>query len=177
MIENGKDIYIITEDSDYRSSFDDSRFSPVLRWEWETRKKSKVFFYRRLSSFFKEKHPDIKLASELKKRILIDRLIVSSTFKMTRNILKKLAGITTFTDEEVLSIAQAATSNSQIYLIGEDYDINYFIISILSDHESALDDSLKNFLFHAFKYISFDESEGRLVEIDRSPRPKASGDE
>ena len=51
-MNEGEDLYIIAEDSDYRSKFDDSRFSPVLKWEWKTKKKSEVFFYRRLSSFF-----------------------------------------------------------------------------------------------------------------------------
>ena len=63
-----------------------------------------------------------------------------------------------------MSIAQAATNNKQIYMIGEDHDINHFLITILSGHEAACDDILRSSLASAFLEIEFDESTGRMTK-------------
>jgi PIN domain len=162
-VPDGEDLYIIAEDSDYRSKFDDSRFSPVLKWEWRVRKKSQVYFYRKLSSFFKEKHPEIKLASELEKRVLIDKLVSSSSYQRSRTILGKLAKINDLTDAEVEMIAEAATDNEQIWRIGSELDINEYLINILSGHDENLDPTLKTYLVAVFAHIGFDELTGHVV--------------
>ena len=62
-VPNGQDLYLITDDKDYCSPLDGSVFNSFLLQEWEEKKESRLFYYRRLSSFFKERFPDIKLAS------------------------------------------------------------------------------------------------------------------
>jgi len=47
-------------------------------------------FYRRLSQFFKEHYPEIKLASELEKELAIRSLINSGNFASTHSAIDKL---------------------------------------------------------------------------------------
>jgi predicted nucleic acid-binding protein len=76
----GTDIFFISGDSDYCSPLDEEQFSAYLLNEWKTKKQSNLVFYKKLSSFFKEKSPDIKIATDLEKGKIISDLVGSSNF-------------------------------------------------------------------------------------------------
>ena len=77
----GEPLYFISDDKDFCSPLDEGMFDPFLLGEWEKIKLSKLFFYKRLSGFLKEKFPDINLANEGEKDLLIRDLANSSSFR------------------------------------------------------------------------------------------------
>ena len=50
-VPDGEDLFFISADRDYSSSFDDKNFNPFLRGEWETKKNSNIMFFRSLVEF------------------------------------------------------------------------------------------------------------------------------
>jgi predicted nucleic acid-binding protein len=134
-----EDLHFIGGDKDYRSALDDDRFNEFLLREWIDTKKSNIAFYRVLSAFFKEKFPEIKLASELEKETLIASLATSGTFARTHFLVAQLAKNPEFTAAQANNIIQAATSNNQVLWIANDADVNDFLVSVIAKHEAAID--------------------------------------
>jgi predicted nucleic acid-binding protein len=93
----GKDLQVITDDRDYISVLDENRLKEFLVEEWEDRKKSKVLFHRRLSSFFKSHFPQINLASDLERELAIRALAASASFATTHACVARLSKYTQFT--------------------------------------------------------------------------------
>jgi PIN domain len=60
-----EDFYIITDDKDFASVLFTDHFNPFLHHEWAKHKSSKLFYYKSLSAFFRERHPDIHFAPDL----------------------------------------------------------------------------------------------------------------
>lgn len=145
-VPDESDIYFVSEDADYQSKVNSDIFSPFLTKEWEQEKNGKIHFFKRLSSFFKEKFPEIDLASELEKSLLIQKLGKSMAFANTRSILKKLSKFTDFSLTEAKAVIEAANSNNQVFWIMEDKDINKILQSIVKGHEDKIDEeALKDF--------------------------------
>ena len=143
-VEDKRDLYLIADDADYRAEGSDDEFSPFLKWEWSCRKNGEVRYYRRLSSFFKEKFPDIRLATELEKGILIDELAGSPTFKATRRTLRSLAKFDDFTDDQANEILEAAIGNNQVYWLGDEPHIRKTLRRLLEPHWSSLDNEARS---------------------------------
>ncbi|WP_435018584.1 PIN domain-containing protein [Tundrisphaera sp. TA3] len=138
-VEDGHDLSLIAEDVDYRMEGSDDEFSPFLEREWSSKKKGKVKYYRRLSAFFNEKFPQIKLATELEKEILIKDLAKSPTFKATRRTLRGLSQVDDLTDDQACEILEAALDNNQVYWIAEEPGVRSILTKLLALHRSALD--------------------------------------
>lgn len=132
------DIYFVTDDSDYCSAIDDSHFNQYLENEWKERKGTSLWFFKRLSQFFKDILPDIKLSGELEKEILIRRLAASSTFSQTHSVLAKLRNHSGFTNGQLNAILEAYVSNNQIYWILSDSDVRSFIDTIVDGNQEVL---------------------------------------
>ena len=137
-VEDKKDIHFVADDKDYFSLLDDQEFNDFLLDEWKSNKKSELFCYRRLSTFFKEHFPHIKLASELEKEILISELRNSGNFKSTHAAVEKLSKYTDFTVAQVEEILSAAIDNRQVRWIITDEDVKELITTIISDKEKHL---------------------------------------
>lgn len=131
-------LYFVTDDKDYYSPIDPQRFNSFLLDEWLNTKNEDLVWYRRLSGFFKEHFPDIKLATELDKDLLIRDLISSASFSQTHSIVAKLRRYTDFTQAQLNDIVTAAISNDQVYLIIEDSDVNEFIKVLLHGREDKI---------------------------------------
>jgi hypothetical protein len=100
--------------------------------EWERQKKSRIVFYKRLSSFFKDTFPEIKLATELEKELLIRDLASSVNFAQTHNIVSKLSKFTEFTTAQLNEIVEAAISKNQVSWIIDDPDVESFLKTLTS---------------------------------------------
>jgi hypothetical protein len=140
VISDGEDLHLIAEDKDWREKGSDTLFSPFLAYEWKHAKKSEIRYCRRLSTFFKEKYSHITLATELEKEILIGELAKSGTFKMTRSVLNRLVKYSDFTESQLKEIAKAATTNNQVYWIGDDKDIRELVTQLLGGSLDFLDE-------------------------------------
>lgn len=142
----GENLHFITDDKDYRSIVDRNNFMEFLSQEWTEKKRSQIVYYERLSLFFQEHFPNIKLASELEKESLIGDLAASRSFAQTHTLVKKLSNYNDFTSEQLNEIVEAAISNNQIYWIIKDPDVYEFFSSIIQGHEDQIDKDNLNML-------------------------------
>ena len=138
-IPSGQVLYFISGDKDYTSPLGENLFEPYLADEWKIAKSSEIIFYQRLSSFFKDKFPDIKLASELEKDLLIRELADSPNFAYTHSVISKLRKYAEFSPIQASEIAQASLTNNQVYWILEDEDVNEFLKRIVKDYVSKIE--------------------------------------
>lgn len=141
-VPDGEELYFISDDRDFVSALDETKFKDFLLDEWTGRKQSKLRYYKRLSSFFKEHFPEIKLASELEKDLLLKGLATSPNFATTHSLVAKLSKFTDFTPAQAASVLLAATTNNQVGWIATDADVNAFLQSVLDNHCKGVDPKL-----------------------------------
>jgi predicted nucleic acid-binding protein len=132
-------LYFVTDDKDFASTLDSSQFNGFLLAEWKNCKGSDLVFYKSLSTFFKENFPEITLASELEKDLVIRDLANSASFAQTHSIIAKLRQFSDFSTAQVNAIVQAAISNNQIYWIIEDADVYDFLQDVIKGKESQIE--------------------------------------
>ena len=138
-VTEGEDLYFISDDKDYFSPLDAASIDPYLLHEWSVEKSSQLRAYRRLSSFFRDAFPDIELASELEKDLLIQELANTSTFAQTHVVISKLSRFSDFTPAQVNEIVAAAVTNNQVYWIACDPDVRPFLTRVVSGREDQVD--------------------------------------
>lgn len=126
-IPEGEDLYLISGDKDYASKLDEKSLNTFLNQEWNTKKKSQVFFYRTLTEFFKDKYPTIQLASELKQQMAVDAFVNSKSFQAVHMAIRKLKECTDFTQEQLEDMLRASEENDQIRFIKDDSDVGEYI--------------------------------------------------
>lgn len=142
-------LYLIADDKDYFSVLDENKAKDFLTDEWKEAKKSEIVFYRRLSQFFKEHYPEIKLASELEKELAIRSLASSSNFASTHAAIAKISKYSEFSKLQANELAQAALSNSQVNWILCDSDVSEFYAPFLKSHEHLIEPELSTKLSKA----------------------------
>jgi predicted nucleic acid-binding protein len=135
----GEDLYFITGDKDYCSALNDDDFSDFLLTEWDIQKQTKIYFYKRLSSFCKEQFPEITIASARDKDFLIRDLVNSQSISNTQIAIAKLSYYSEFTAAQVNTIVGAAISNRQVGWSIEDDRVKSFLRSVVTDNEQYLD--------------------------------------
>lgn len=142
IVPNGEELFFITDDSDYLSDVDSNNFNPYLFSEWQSDKASTLTLYKNLTGFFREKFPEIILVNEYEKNLLIEKLAKSSNFARTHSVLAQLATFDDFTREQANEIILASVSNSQIYWISQDPDVNEILSKIARTHHTLIDPDL-----------------------------------
>lgn len=142
-IPDGEDLYFISDDKDFRSAIDGTQFSQFLTAEWTQKKHSSLHYYNKLSAFFAEYYPNIKLATEKEVERLINELVASDSFATTHSVIAKFGQYTEFTDDQVNRIVAAIVSNNQVYWIIKDEDVNQFARQVTKNRVKAIE--LENF--------------------------------
>jgi predicted nucleic acid-binding protein len=142
-VSNEEDLYLIADDKDYYSKLDNDKLKDFLIDEWTNSKSTNIYFYRRLSQFFKEHYPHIKLASELEKELAIKDLVNSGTFAKTHNAIARLLKYSEFNKSQVNELLQVALTNSQINIIINDHDVNEFYSNLYHSNLDLIDEELK----------------------------------
>lgn len=153
-------LYLVADDKDYYSVLDENKLKEFLIDEWLTEKSEDVVFYRRLSQFFKEHYPDIKLAAELEKELAIRSLVNSGNFAITHSAIAKLSKYAEFNKPQVNELAQALFSNSQVGWILDDSDVLEFYSLLIKNHGALLEQELFEKLNEQLKDIVKDNEEG-----------------
>ena len=138
-VPKNEDVFFISDDNDYASPIDKNSFNAFLSEEWSLIKTSKILFYRRLSSFFKEHFPDILLEDELEKDRLIQSLASSNNFSETHTIIAQLKKYSDFSATQVGAIISAYFHNNQIAWIINDPDVHDFIENIYKLYKDLID--------------------------------------
>jgi predicted nucleic acid-binding protein len=160
-----EDLYLITDDADYISPINEDKLAQFLVEEWTERKRSNIFFYRKLSEFFRDKFPSIKLASELEKELAIANLVNSGNFRDTHAAIGHLSKFTDFTASQFKEIADAAISNSQITWISDDADVREFMQNLVRGKEADIDpEKLKLFEEYYLRSPEPAKAEDEVVE-------------
>ncbi|EFB1109413.1 PIN domain-containing protein [Escherichia coli] len=144
-IPNGEDIYIITEDGDYKSAFIKDDINEYLKYEWKKKKDSEPHIYARLSEFIGEHFPQASNLAEMEVNFTIDELRRSGSFATTHRVVAKLLKFTQFTQEQILKIIDIYFNNDQVGYIKNDDDVKQFARKLISlgdkdkDPEGVLD--------------------------------------
>jgi predicted nucleic acid-binding protein len=142
---DSEDLHFVTEDRDYFSPLDPNEFDSFLTREWcERGFIPDLFVYKRLSGFFKSKFPEIRLASEIDKDLLIAQLAASESFSETHSVVAELSQFPEFSAYQVDAVLRAALSNQQVGWIVGDPDITAFLTSAIQGKEDRLDERLLN---------------------------------
>ncbi len=139
LVEVSKDLHFISGDKDYCSLLDNTQFNNFLMREWREKKNSTIYFYKKITDFFKKLFPNIKLDSEFKKDSLIKKLIDTSSFSQTHSIITKLSKFNEFTSDQLNEIVNAAISNRQIYWIIGDEEVHDFYLDIIKRNKNIID--------------------------------------
>lgn len=139
------DLHFVTEDRDYFSPLNPDEFDSFLTKEWaDNGFFPELVVYKKLSGFFKAKFPEIKLASEIDKDLLIAQLAGSGSFAKTHSVVAELSQFSDFSVSQVDAILAAAVSNHQVGWIVGDADVKTFLQSIIEGKEEKVDsDALK----------------------------------
>lgn len=135
----GEDLYFITGDEDYSSPLDKGSIDPFLVEEWKEPHKSNFINYKRISQFFADEFPDIELATESEKDLLIRELASSGTFERTHQVVSRLSKYSDFTPAQVNEILVAAITNNQVYWIGQDHDVRSFLKRMIEGREDKIE--------------------------------------
>lgn len=138
-VPKGEDLFLVTDDGDYFSPLNPDQFNGFLAEEWETKRKAKLFVYRRLSQFLADKFPSAKLASELEKEVQIKNLAESRSFARTHEVLGELTRFADFTPPQVNDIIGAYLSNGQVRWIICDQDIKDFGRFLLDKYATVIE--------------------------------------
>lgn len=135
-------LHFVTDDRDYTSPLDQGLFNSFLVSEWKERKQSKLHHYRQLSSFLAAMLPQIKLATETAKDLLIQKMITSPSFSCTHSVVARLRQFPEFTVDQADAILAAAVNNTQVNWIVMDRDVRQLLIDAIAGREDQLDPQL-----------------------------------
>ena len=134
-IPDGEDLYFISDDKDYCSEFCKDQFNIYLLTEWDSKKKSQIYFYRSLHDFLLKNYKDYNITLEQYKENLISNLYESSSFMETHRIISKLMEYSDLSQKNISDICIAAVENNQINWIIKDNDISTFYKKIVEDFQ------------------------------------------
>ncbi|MGR9137153.1 DUF4935 domain-containing protein [Rhizobium leguminosarum] len=137
-VPNGEDLHLVSGDSDFAAAMDADKFNPFLDDEWKTKKEASIIFHKSLQDFFKANYPQIKLASDVKKNMLIEKLAKSGSFATTHLVVDKLGAIDDFSPAQVEQLIQIADMNNQVgWIIGDD-DVLAFYKKLTEKYADAI---------------------------------------
>jgi len=137
-VDKGTDLYLVSEDKDYRSQLSEGVFNEFLREEWETKKKSSLLYYSKISDFFKDCFPDIKIASQVETDLAINNLSNSGSFASTHVHIGKLDTFDQFTIAQVERLIKIPGQNNQVGWIIDDSDVHEFYAKLLDKYGGGL---------------------------------------
>lgn len=137
-VAEGTDLYLVSEDKDYRSQLTEGSFNEFLRAEWQTKKKSELHYYSKISDFFKECFPGIKIASQVQSDLAIGNLSKSGSFASTHVCIAELEKCEEFSPEQVERLVKIPAQNNQVGWIIEDADVHAFYAKLLDKYSKVL---------------------------------------
>lgn len=143
-VPDEQDLYFISDDKDFYSKLNDKKFNDYLLSEWQENKNSKLFYYRKITDFFKEHFPHIEITSETEteKEIIIKNLYEAYSFDNAKYVIRKLRNYDNFSIKQLNDITTAFTSNNQIYWIKDDSIVYSARKQIIEENRDKIDENL-----------------------------------
>ena len=142
----GDRLHLVSGDTDYVSTLDGKSLKEFLSREWKSKLSSELYFYRTMSDFFRSNYPDIRLASEVEKDVLIDRLFKSGSFRDTHEIIAQLKTHIDFSAPQIERLVSILNSNPQVGWIINDPDLRGFYGDLYANHGDEMDLALSDTL-------------------------------
>ncbi|MCF7844034.1 PIN domain-containing protein [Candidatus Gracilibacteria bacterium] len=142
VVPDGEKLIIVSNDGDYESPMSERKINSYLEDEWGKKKKSKIYLYKTLSSFFREHDISIEFEIEKEKNLLVENLINSGSFMVTHEIIRRISKYNSFSDEQIQGLATALLGNSQVRSIIEDEDVKSFYKTNLLSRSDIFDDEM-----------------------------------
>ena len=139
-----EEIHFVSIDKDYGSILDDNKINEYLEREWSNKVKNKLYYYDRLSSFFKKNYPVIEFNENIDRQIDVSKLCNSQNYRDTHKAISKLNTYVTFSTKDVTRILEALQNNSQINGIIEDHDIFWFYQTIWMKYIKDVNNEIKS---------------------------------
>jgi predicted nucleic acid-binding protein len=139
VVPDQTDLFLISGDKDYSSPLGDDDLSGFLRDEWERRKQSKIIFYRRLSSFFKDQFPDIGMANSRDRDFLVRELSNSPSLADVQKTVTRLSSYPEFTAGQANGIMLAALNNPRVAWSIDNDNVRSFLLDIMTRYQQYLD--------------------------------------
>jgi predicted nucleic acid-binding protein len=133
-VPNGENVFIVSGDKDFRSQLSEGLPNEFLDKEWSTKKQSALLFFTKISDFFRWNFPNIKIASEIERDLLIQKLASSGSFLNTHTVIAKLATQPEFSPAQVEQLADIPKSNNQVGWIVGDADVHDFYKRLLIEY-------------------------------------------
>lgn len=130
-----EDLYLVSDDKDYKSIFDDAMFNPFLRNEWKTKKFSDIHFYNKITSFLNDNFDGIYLKEEERKEEFLDSLKRSENAQTTCALIRSITDFNCWSDRQIDDICMSVLSNPEREEILVNNDIRE-IFKKLIDHRS-----------------------------------------
>ena len=138
-VPNEEDLALVSSDNDYASAMDKNKLNPFLAKEWTSKKGgSSILFYKSIGDFSRKHYPHIRLASDVMKNTIIDKLATSASFAITHVIIKKLAEIDNFSPPQVEQLVQIAKTNKQVSRIMSDDDVFDFYVGLMQNYDDKI---------------------------------------
>jgi predicted nucleic acid-binding protein len=137
-VPDGENIYIVSGDRDFRSQLFDGEVNEYLDKEWSEKKGSNLLFHSKISDFFKINFPNIKIASEVERDLLIQKLAKSTSFASTHAHIAQLLAQPEFSSTQVEQLVEIAKSNHQVGWIVSDKDVHAFYSSLLEKYGKTI---------------------------------------
>lgn len=145
-VPESEDLYLVSDDKDYKSSLGDGLANSFLLREWKADKKGDLHFFASLTGFFKTNFPEIKLAADVKNARLIEELSTSGSFAMTHAVVGSLLKQPSFTSEQAEEMISIAELNNQVGWIVEDSDVRELYERLQKEHGENISAEAKNSL-------------------------------
>ena len=142
-VNQHESVTLVSGDSDYASPLSEVSLNEFLALDWQNTNASEIIFFNKISEFFKSQYPQIKLASEVEKDLLIVRLGQSGSFARTHEIIRQLSNFSEFTIPQIHQLISILETNGQVHSISDDDDIQIFYGSLLKNYATKLDDEFR----------------------------------
>lgn len=161
-VPDNNDLFLVSKDRDYKSSLGTGKVNSFLASEWQHEKGGEIHFYESLTEFFKDNYPDIKLAADVKNKILIEELAQSGSFATTHALVGALLGQSAFTTEQAEEIVRIAQLNNQVGWIIKDSDVKELYTTIQRDYGEDISEETKK----ALDSMLEEETEPEYSDVD-----------
>ncbi len=138
-IPDHSDLFLISGDKDFSSPLGEDELSGFLRDEWERRKQSTIYFYRRLSYFLRDRLPEIDIANLRDQDFFIRELASSRSLTEVHKNITKLMAYPEFTAYQVNGIVLAVLNNQRVAWSIEEDSTNRFLVDIMTRYDRYLD--------------------------------------
>lgn len=139
-VPDGSDLFLISGDKDFSSPLAEEDLSGFLQDEWGKRKRSTIYFYRRLSSFLREKLPEIGMANLRDQDFFVRELANSRSIADVHKNITKLTIYPEFTAAQVNGIVLAVLNNQRVAWSSEERSVHDFLLDIVTRYDRYLDE-------------------------------------